>query len=357
MKIEEILENKQIPHYDVDLYREIKKRWDAVAKPLDSMGYFEHFISQIGAINETVKPRFDKCAIVVFAADNGIVEEGISQSEQALTAICTQNIANMNTSVCVMAKANQTEVLVVDVGVNAVLDVPNLRNEKVRMGTRNFHKEKALTKAEVLQAMQVGMNLAVEYKQKGYDLLGVGEIGIGNTTTSSAVTASLLGCPAQEVTGRGAGLSDERLARKIEAIDEAILRYDLYHADPLEVLCCVGGLDLAGMVGFYIGAAMCQIPIVLDGVISMATALVANRLVPGVCDIMVPSHTSKEPAAAAIVKELGLTPVLQAQMALGEGTGAAMMIGLLKTANEVYRSSGSFVDAGIEQYERFGETK
>lgn len=210
-----------------------------------------------------------------------------------------------------------------------------------------------MTREEVLQAIQVGMDLVAEGKEEGTLLLGMGEMGIGNTTTSSAVVASLLGEPAHQVTGRGAGLDDEKLAHKKEMIAEAIEKYELYEKDPLTVLSTVGGLDIAALVGMCIGGAVYHVPIVLDGFISMTAALAASRLVPEVKEFLVPSHSSKEPAVMRIREELELHPVIDAGMALGEGTGAVLMISLLKTANAVYENSVSFEGTGIEQYTRY----
>lgn len=337
------------------LYDKIKKNWDMVAKPLDSMGVFEDFISRIGAINENERPALSKNVVVVFASDNGIVGEGISQSDQDITAICTRNIVNMQTSVCVMAKANNIDILPVDMGVNYDFEeeLTKLRRCKIRKSTRNFLKEPAMTKEELEMAINTGISICGELKEKGYEMIGVGEIGIGNTTTSSAVAASLLKCDAKVVTGRGAGLDDKGLARKIEVIDMAIKQYGLYELEPLEILRIVGGYDIAGMVGIYLGAVKYSIPVVLDGVISMVAALVAYRIDKEVKDYIIPSHLSREPAATKIKEEIGLTPVIDASMALGEGTGAVMMISLLKTANEVYKNSLSFESTGISQYERF----
>lgn len=340
-----------------ELYKKIKKNWDSVAKPLDSMGKFENYIARIGTILNNERPELGKCAVVVFGADNGIVAEGVSQSGQEVTTLCMENFTKMQTSVCVMAKANDIDIIPVDIGVNSDLEnIPEdsiLVRKKVRMGTRNFHIEPALTNEEVKNAMEVGMEMAYYCKEEGYEMIGIGEIGIGNTTTTSAIAASLLKCSAKEVTGRGAGLEDEGLKRKTAVIDEAIERYDLHNAAPMEILRCVGGLDIAGMAGLYIGAAKCGLPVILDGVISIVTALLTERYMPGVKEYMIPSHMSKEPAAVKIAGELNMSPVIDAEMALGEGTGAVMMISLLKTAYEVYKNGCLFEDTKIEQYERF----
>lgn len=348
-----LVDNYEARPINRQMYDNVKSCWDAVAKPIDSMGKFEHYISVIGAVQDTIHPRVGKSAIAVFAADNGVVEEGISQSDQSITAICTENIAKGLTSVCVMAKANNIEVQVYDLGVNAKLTDKGVAGCKISMGTKDFLKEPAMTEEQLHQAIRTGINVAKQYAENGYDLLGVGEIGIGNTTTSSAVATALLGCSSKDVTGRGAGLSDDKLLHKIEVIQEAVDKYDLYHKEPLEVLMTVGGYDIAGMVGAMIGGSIYGIPIVLDGFISMVAALVAERVCPGVKEYLIPSHMSKEPAARRIAEELKLEPVIDANMALGEGTGAVLMISLLNTANEVYKNTCLFEQVGIEQYTRF----
>ena len=370
----------EITDVDEKLYREIKAGWDKVAKPLDSMGSFEELLSRIGAIQGRLLPEVGRSRVIVCCADNGIVEEGVSQSGQEVTAICAGNIAGGRSSVAIMAKQAGVDVLCVDVGINADEKISGVRDEKIRKGTRNFRKEPAMTPEEVEQAINVGMKLVLESKEAGYAILGIGEMGIGNTTTSSAVTAALLGRSSVTMTGRGAGLDDAGLLRKQAIIREALFQYgyqtELGEAQELvekigvelgekrepalsgrelalDVLEKMGGLDIACMAGICVGGAIYHVPIVLDGFISLAAALVACRIEPKVKAYLIPSHSGKEPAVKAIEKDLGLQPVIYARMALGEGTGAVMMLQLLKTANAVYEKSVSFEGAGIGQYERF----
>lgn len=353
-KIEDVIRGKKVINpFSMDLYKEIKTNWDHVAKPLDSMGYFEEFLSRIGAIQGQVNPNLSKSRILVMCADNGIVEEGISQSDKSITAICAENIAAGKSSLGAMAAREEVDILAVDVGIDIDKTIPAVRNEKIRKGSRNFHVEPAMTMEETLRAMQVGMDLVAKSKAAGFHLLGMGEMGIGNTTTSSAVAAALLHETAQNVTGRGAGLDDEKLKHKIEIISEALEHYELYKQEPLTILSTVGGFDIAALVGMCIGGAVYQVPIVLDGFISMTAALLAERILPGVKDFFIPSHSSKEPAVMRIREELKLHPVIDAGMALGEGTGAVLMISLLKTANAVYENSLSFGGVGIEEYKRY----
>lgn len=354
VKIENVLNgNCVISKVNDALYREIKDNWDHVAKPLDSLGKFENLLSKIGAIQGELHPQLTESRILVMCADNGIVEEGISQSDKTVTKICAGNIAAGKSSVGIMAKEAGIKVVAVDVGIDTEEGIPGILNRKIRKGTRNFHIEPAMRKEEVLQALQTGMDLVAESMEAGCRILGMGEMGIGNTTTSSAVAAALLGETAEHMTGRGAGLDDERLLHKKNIIAEAIERYKLYSEEPLKVLETVGGLDIAALAGVCIGGAVYHIPVVLDGFISMTAALVVCRLVPEVKDYLIPSHSSKEPAVVRLQQALELEPVLDAHMALGEGTGAVLMISLLKTVAAVYESSVSFSGTGIEQYTRY----
>ena len=241
----------------------------------------------------------------------------------------------------------------VDIGINEKEQITGVLNRKIRRGTGNFSKGPAMTKEETVRAIFAGIEIVEECKKKGYQILATGEMGIGNTTTSSALAAALLKCEADEVTGRGAGLCDEKLQCKKKIITEAVKKYKLYEAEPLTVLQTVGGLDIAGLVGVCIGGGVFHIPIVLDGVISMVAALLSERIVQGTIRYLIPSHKGKEPAVEKLMKELKLEPVIDGQMALGEGTGAVMMLSLLDIALCVYRERTLFSDIKVEQYERY----
>lgn len=210
-----------------------------------------------------------------------------------------------------------------------------------------------MTGGEAIGAIFTGIEIVEDCKQKGYHILATGEMGIGNTTTSSVMAASLLGCKADEVTGRGAGLCDEKLRHKRQIITEAIEKYKLYEAKPLKILETVGGLDIAGLAGVCIGGGIFHVPVVLDGLISMTAALLAERLVPGTVQYLIPSHKGKEPAVERLMRELRLEPVIDAGMALGEGTGAVMMFPLLDMALRVYRGRTLFSDIQVKPYERY----
>lgn len=338
---------------DKTIYKKVLKNWDMIAKPLDGMGKFETITARIGAILGTEEIDIEKKAVIIMCADNGIVEENVSQVLQYVTAKVAKQMGQGMSSVGKMAKAIKADTIPVDIGINSKEKIENVLNKKIRCGTRNFRKEPAMTKEETERAILTGIELVEKCKKEGYHILAIGEMGIGNTTTSSAIAASLLKCNVEEVTGRGAGLCNERLQHKRKIIIEAIEKYKLYQADPFTILKTVGGLDIAGLTGVCIGGAVFRIPIVLDGVITMVAALLAERFVPGTIKYLLPSHKGKEPAVEKLRKELKLEPVIVGEMALGEGTGAVMMLSLLDLALHIYREKTLFSDIQVEQYERY----
>lgn len=337
----------------VTAMEQARARLDAIAKPLDGLGQFEKMIVQIAGIQGTADICSDRRAILAMCADNGIVAEGVTQTSDEVTAIVSVNMATGCSSVNRMAAVGAVDVFATDIGIREEVDCGALRNRKVRHGTANFAVEPAMTLAEAKKAIREGIKWVHECREQGYQILGTGEMGIGNTTTAAAVGCALLGLSPDEATGRGAGLSDAGLVRKKTVIRQAIERYDLYGQDALTVLAAVGGLDIAGLAGIMIGGARCHVPIVLDGMITAVAALVADRIAPGVRQYLIASHLSKEPITARIMEELGLRPVIYADLALGEGTGAAMLFPLLDMALAVYRLNDSFDQMAIEAYERY----
>ena len=311
-----------------------------MAKPLDGMGDFELLTAKIGAVLGDENIDISKKAVIMMCADNGVVAEGISQSGQEVTLAVAKSMARKASSVGRMAMIAGADTIPVDIGINSDESVKGLLQRKVRMGTRNFAKEPAMTEEETLEAIAAG-------------IIATGEMGIGNTTTSAAMAAAMLRCDVATVTGRGAGLSDSGLERKIRVIEDAIEKYDLYNKDAFEILMTVGGLDIAGLVGVCIGGAIYHIPVVLDGVISMVSVLAAGRLLPGVTDFIIPSHEGREPAVALLCEALSVRPVIRASLALGEGTGAVMMLSLLDMALSVYKGRTTFDDISVSQYERY----
>ena len=347
------LEKLTVKAPDEEIRKKVLSNLDYVAKPLDGLGKFEALTAQIGAIQRTEKIDISRKAVIIMCADNGIVAEGISQSGQEVTLDDVKKMAEKQTSVGKMAETIRVDTIPVDIGVNHKSKIPGVLDKRICPGTRNFRNEPAMTEKEAIKAIFTGIEMVSDCKEKGYKILATGEMGIGNTTTSSAVAAALLDCEVAEVTGRGAGLSDEKLIHKQKIITEAIDKYDLKKADALRILETVGGFDIAGLAGVCIGGALYHVPIVLDGVISMVAALLAERIVPGTKDYLIPSHKGKEPAMGRLAKELNVEPVIDAKMALGEGTGAVMMFSLLDIALSVYQDKTTFSDMNIEQYERF----
>ncbi len=327
------------------------KHWNRVAKPLHSLGKLEDLIVRMAGAQGTEAVQAKKRAVAVFCSDNGVVQEDVAQSDPAVTAVVSENIARGRGNINSIAATADCTVRAVDVGIAADVSAPEMICRKIARGTRNFAKEPAMTEEEALKAVAAGFDTAAELAGEGFRLLAAGEMGIGNTTTSTAVTAALLKKQPAELAGRGAGLDDAGLSRKIRIIEEALDRYDLYGAEPLRILSCVGGFDLAAMAGFYIGCAVHHIPAVLDGCISTTAALLAERLVPGTKDYLLASHNSREKIAAASLDALGLSAVLDANLALGEGTGAVLLFPLLDCTLSVYRSAATFEESAISAYE------
>lgn len=328
-----------------------KVHWDAIAKPLDSLGLLEEAVIRIAGMVGSPKIEIRKKAIVVMCADNGVVDEGVTQTGQEVTAVVAENMSTGDTSVCRMSSVAGADVIPVDIGVARRLTGERILQRNIRRGTWNIAKGPAMTREEAVEALAVGINLARELKEQGYHLLGTGEMGIGNTTTSSAVVSVLMGKKPAEVTGRGAGLSSEGLQRKVKAIEAAIACNRPDPEDPLDVLSKVGGLDIAGLAGVFLGGAACRIPVLVDGFISSAAALVAQRLCPAAADYMLGSHASNEPAGKLVLDALGVHPFLYAGMCLGEGTGTAAVMPLLDMALAVYSEMTTFESAHIEAYQ------
>ena len=340
---------KQIRPVDQEAVCAAQKRWDSIAKPLHSLGKMEKIVMQIAGITGSADVRLDKRALVAMCADNGVVEEGVTQTGQEVTAIVAENFLKGGTSACVMCRQCGTDVFPVDVGMASDTKVPS--DLKVMMGTRNMTKEPAMTYEEAVQGIEAGIEMVRRLKEQGYRLIATGEMGIGNTTTSSAVASVLLNRSVEEMTGRGAGLSGEGLKRKIDAIKRAVKLNEPDPFDPVDVLAKVGGLDIAGMAGVFMGGAVYRIPVVIDGFISCVAALVAQRISPLTKDYMIASHVSREPAAAMILEALEKEAVLHGEMCLGEGSGAVALFPFIDMGLAVYESMSTFEEIKVEQYE------
>lgn len=332
-------------------------RWSKVAKPLNSLGALEEDMIKIAGMRRTSEVKSEPCALVIMCADNGIVEEGVTQTGKEVTAVVAENMTDGNSSVCIMAERAGVDVFPVDIGVARDLKSKTrypLLNRKISYGTKNFLKEPAMTRADAVKAIITGISIVEELSSKGYGLIATGEMGIGNTTTSSAVASILLKEDPGLLTGRGAGLSDQGLKRKLEVIEAGISRYACLCHDGIDVLSMVGGLDLAGLTGVFLGGAVYRVPILVDGFISATAALAAEHIYPGCSDYMLASHVSAEPAGRRLLEELNLVPLIQAGLCLGEGSGAVAAVPLLLMAADIYGKMSSFHDIKIEEYKPMG---
>nr|MBR4279638.1 nicotinate-nucleotide--dimethylbenzimidazole phosphoribosyltransferase [Clostridia bacterium] len=328
-------------------------RWDRVAKPLNSLGKLEKLIVQIAGMQGTPDVRIDKRCVLVFCGDHGVVTEGVSQSGSEVTALVAKAVAEGTANVNLMAGVSHADVFAVDMGMMTA--VPGAIDRRIAAGTQNMAQGAAMTRAQATQAIQAGIDLAGEMKSRGYQMIATGEMGIGNTTAAAAMACALLGCTPEELTGRGAGLSDAGLMRKQKAITRALNINQPDAADPIDVLTKVGGFEIAGMAGAFLGGMHHGVPIIIDGVISAVAALAAVRICPAALDFMLPSHISREPAMERIMAELGMEPILRADMALGEGTGAVALLPLLDMALRVYHGPHTFDDLGMAAYVPQGE--
>jgi len=334
-----------------DYFKAANLRLDSLVKPPQSLGHLEAMAARLMAIQQQPVISVEKRCVIVLAADNGVVAEGVSSAPQAVTALQTVNILNGLAGVSVLSRQFSADLMVVDVGVASDLDHPQLVKRKIRASTGNIAREPALTRAEVIKALETGLDLAREAKTKGYQVLGVGEMGIGNTTTSSAVLAGLLGYghgQVEPLVGRGAGLSDADFHHKVSIIEQALQLHQPDANDVLDVLAKVGGLDLATMTGVFLGAAANRLPVAIDGFISVVAALCAVRLAPAVREYLFASHQSFERGYVVAIRELDLPTPLQLDMRLGEGSGCPLLFALMDAAVAIYHNMGTFSAGGID---------
>ena len=336
---------------DENAMESARLHWDAIAKPLHSLGRLEDMIVQLAGICENPVPAPRKKAVLIFCADNGIVAEGVTQTTQDVTAAVTQNFAKGIASVNALSRICGAEVFPVDIGVAQALDCPGVLNRKVAFGTQNFAHGPAMRRDEAEQAVCTGIDLVQEKAAEGYNLIVTGEMGIGNTTTSSAVFSVLQGLPPEQVTGRGAGLSEAGLQHKIQVISRAVAALQPDPVDVLDVLSKVGGFDVCGMMGAFLGGAICRVPVLVDGFISAVAANCAVRLCPACRDYIFASHCSKEPAGKMALDALHLRAYLDCEMCLGEGTGGVIAAKLFDFALAAYDEIAGFDAVGIDPYQ------
>lgn len=329
---------------------EARKRWDSLAKPLGSLGLLEEAVVKIAALTGNTEVRLNDRALLVLCADNGVVVQGVAQTDSSVTAVVARALGTGESTVCHMAQVADCRVIPVDMGILDFPGAPGVLDRRVRNGTADITYGPAMSREECVRAIETGMELVREQRAAEADILATGEMGIGNTTTSSAVASVLLGLPPAEVTGRGAGLSDAGLARKIAAIERAVQVNRPCPNNPVDALSKVGGLDLAGLCGVFLGGAEYRVPILVDGFISAVAALCAARLCPEAKGAMLASHVSAEPAGRLVLDELGLKPLITAEMRLGEGSGAVAVLPLLDMTLAVYHSGHTFGKMGMKPY-------
>lgn len=322
-----------------------RRRQAELAKPPGSLGRLEELSIQLAGITGKVHNHLNRKQLLVFAADNGVVAEGVSSAPQEVTRQQTVNLTRGKTGAATLCAHFQCEITVCDVGVNGEIDDEKVLNRKIAYGTKNMAREPAMTREQTLRAIDTGFTLATQTQA---DVLGIGEMGIGNTTTSAAVLAVLLGVEVWAVTGRGGGLTDESFARKKAVIEKAISLHAPDPADPIDVLSKVGGLDIAAMCGAFLGAAATHRPVVIDGFISAVAALCAVRLCPNAKHYLIPSHASYELGYRLCMEALQLRPMLALDMRLGEGSGCPLAFAVLDAACAVINEMATFAQSGIE---------
>ena len=322
-------------------------RLDSLVKPPGSLGKLEEIAEAVSAVTGEMFYDTKKRCVIIFASDNGVTEEGVAAAPQSVTYAQTVNFTRGITGVSVIAKQFNTDLIVVDVGVNAEINHPAVINKKIRKSASNIAKGAAMSRAEAEQAVLTGIETAVKAARDGYKLIGAGEMGIGNTTTAAAVLCALTGLPAEEAAGKGAGLTDEGYKNKIDVIKKAVRINNPNPDDPIDVVSKVGGFDIAAMAGAFIGAAHMRVPVVIDGFISITAALLAVRINPLVKNYMFASHSSVEPGYRLAAEQIGIEPCLFLNMRLGEGSGCPLMFTVIDAACAVIRDMGTFEEANI----------
>ncbi|WP_456410384.1 nicotinate-nucleotide--dimethylbenzimidazole phosphoribosyltransferase [Oceanithermus sp.] len=342
---------------DYELLERARARQNRLTKPLGSLGRLEEAGVRLAAIQRSERPRLGPGAVVVAAADHGVTAEGVSAYPAEVTPQMVLNFLAGGAAINQIARTAEAEVYILDVGVNALVEFPvheRLISARVRAGTGNIAREPAMSPAEAMAALQAGENAARRAISEGATLLAAGDMGIGNTTAAAALTAALLGLPASEVTGRGTGVDDAAYARKVAVVERALERAtvelgDLTKADPLEVAAQLGGLEIVAAAGVFLAGATAGLPVVTDGFPVTAGALLAVRLEPNLKDHLFAGHRSVEPGHARQLEALGLEPLLDLNLRLGEGTGAVLAFPILRAAAEVLAGMATFDEAGVSE--------
>jgi nicotinate-nucleotide--dimethylbenzimidazole phosphoribosyltransferase len=340
----------RIQPVDTALMQKAQAKLDNKTKPLGSLGRLEEFARRFAAICGMLEPETGKKIIYTFAADHGIVEEGVSAFPKEVTPQMVFNFLRGGAGVNVLARHAGAEVRVVDMGVDYDFgSIPELIDLKIARGTANFAKGPAMSREEAVAAVGAGIGLAHRCREEGVAMAGTGEMGIGNTTSASAIIAAISGLPVEKVTHRGTGINDESLRKKISVIERSLEINRPDPADPLDVLNKVGGLEIAGIAGLVIGCAANRIPVVIDGFISTAGALIASEMHPCVKEYIFAAHRSVEIGHRFMLEHLGAEPILDLQLRLGEGTGAALAMGLIEAGVKIMKEMATFDEAGVSE--------
>jgi nicotinate-nucleotide--dimethylbenzimidazole phosphoribosyltransferase len=350
MQIEEIIAN--IPPLDEAAMQSARARQDRLTKPPGSLGRLEELSIQLAGMRADPLPSVERKAVIVMAADHGVAREGVSAYPTEVTAQMVLNFLRGGAAINVLARQAGARVTVVDIGVAVEFEaMPELVRSKVMCGTRNQAEGPAMTRAEAEQAIQVGLDVLSEEAARGLDIVATGDMGIGNTTPSSAIVAAMTGLPVAQVVGRGTGIDDQGLERKIKIIEKSLAVNRPDRNDPMDVLHKVGGLEIAGLTGVMLGAASRRIPVVVDGFISTAAALIAVALAPRAREYMIGAHQSVEIGHQVMLKHLNLVPLLDLNLRLGEGTGAALAFSLIEASTRLLREMATFDEAGVSDKE------
>ncbi|HEX6540309.1 MAG TPA: nicotinate-nucleotide--dimethylbenzimidazole phosphoribosyltransferase [Ktedonobacterales bacterium] len=334
---------------DANTMAAARDRQAQLTKPTGSLGRLESLAIQMAGITAEEQPRLDQKAVVVMAGDHGVTAEGVSAYPAEVTPQMVLNFLHGGAAINALARVVGARVVVVDIGVAGPLAHPHLISRKIAPGTANFAVGPAMTRKQAQDAIAVGIEAIASLARDGVRMVATGEMGIGNTTAASAITAVLAGASPAEVTGRGTGIDDAQLAHKVAVIERALAVNAPHPDDGLDVLVKVGGLEIAGLVGVILGAAARRMPIVLDGFIAGSAALVAEKLCPGVRDYLIAGHLSVERGHRVLLDVLGLSPLLSLDLRLGEGTGAALAMGILEAALAAHRQMATFAEAGVSE--------
>jgi nicotinate-nucleotide--dimethylbenzimidazole phosphoribosyltransferase len=339
---------RRIQPLDAGLHVKAQARLDRLTKPPGSLGRLEELAASYVAMTGTVMPHVPRGVVFTFAADHGVAMEGVSAYPREVTPQMVLNFLRGGAGVNVLARHTGADVRVVDIGVDYEFGtVPNLLDRKIMKGTRNLSVEPAMTRDHAERSVMVGIELAADAVKEGVGLIGTGEMGIGNTTPSAAVAAVMTGRQVDDVTGRGTGIDELGRTRKAAVIQRALGLHRPDRSDPLDVLAKVGGLEIGGLAGLIVGASAARVPVVLDGFIAGAAALIAVALEPLCRDYLIASHRSAERGHQALLDHIGLKPLLDLDLRLGEGTGACLGMDLVRAAVKIYTEMATFDEAGV----------